>query len=294
MLEFALLLLLLLMGAMLLYRRTPSPEDYTILQRDYAHGGAYGDLLRERAPLVLRNVPYAWTQPWTTVRTARATWPVFAPSLPSGAPVRLSWTEWLHAPSSDPATLGAPMNVEDLARAAGLKAVARAAAEALRPRWSWLPGGAALGRVEARLARPDQVDGLRKTTAAATVVVATDGAPLRLWLCHAASAEAPGRLPSPPEGVDPWRLSAREAPWAVELKYVEAVLRPGTALVLPPHMYVAATTHSSTNETHETQAPEAVAARVHADGAWYYVFECHSAASYVASAVHRAARSAKR
>ena len=262
-LESLFILLLLMVFVIIFYRA--AIHEYTILQKDWdTEDVKWAELLGERAPLVVRQVPKTWSRLWTRGRTAKFGWPVV---LQEKSRMRTSWSAWLN---SKPVAGQKMLNEGDLATAAGLYDQALDMGFQFR-RPLWLPGSFSLAGLRAGVIPPSHgVVGLRKTTAEATCWLATDGRPMRIWIAHEGATKGGEYLPPNPYGRDPWTLKPEETPWISELKFLEIRLRPGNLFILPPHWWVALRCD---------EADDSVAG----DGSWYWTCEYHSAISLLAS-----------
>jgi hypothetical protein len=272
-LESIFVILLILVFVVIFYRA--AIHEYTILQKDWSTAAdeevKWSELLGERAPLVVRNVPKQWTRLWTRARTAKFGWPVVLEE--RGKRVRTSWSTWLQS-KPGAADKQHIMNEADLASAAGLYDQAVDAGLQFR-RPLWLPGSIAMSRLTAHVIPPAEGNfvGLRKTTAEATCWVATDGTPLLFWIAHEGATKGGDYLPKNPYGRDPWTLKPEESPWISELKFMEIRLRPGHMFILPPHWWVALRCDANSAEPA-------------LNGSWFWTCEFHSAVSWVATRFH--------
>lgn len=267
-LESLFIILLLLVFSVIFYRS--AIHEYTILQRNWdSEDVKWAALLGEKAPLIIRQVPTAWTKLWTQKRTAKFGWPAVISE--KGQRSRTNWSTWITAKNN---TLSGKrlINEPDLAIAAGLPDQAAEVALNLRSPY-WLPGSFAVKNLTASVIAPinGAFIGLRKTTAEATAWVATDGPPLTVWLAHEGATKGGSYLPKNPHGRDPWRLKPEESPWISELKFLEVRLRAGNMLVLPAHWWVA------------FKCEESNPGGMVGEGSWFWTAEFHSPISWMAS-----------
>jgi hypothetical protein len=138
-------------------------------------------------------------------------------------------------------------------------------------RWSWIP--AHLTQTTVHVLGPTDIRQVQKTTAASTLLQATDGAPLTLWLAHEGAVPAkviPALLQK-----DPWSLTADAVPWISEVKFVEIRLRPGNAIAIPTHWYWAA----------KPQPGDVGSMSCMADGSWFWIAEFQTPISWLVSKV---------
>ena len=74
-LESLFIILLIIVFTVIFYRA--AIHEYTILQKDWsAEDAKWTELISERAPLIVRDVPADWTRLWTNSRTGKFGWPV--------------------------------------------------------------------------------------------------------------------------------------------------------------------------------------------------------------------------
>lgn len=265
-LESLFVVLLILIFTVIFYRA--AIHEYTIIQKDWSSIDVnWTDLISERAPLIIRDVPVDWTRLWTNNRTGKFGWPVV---LEDGKrKSRSSWSIFLQSKTNNRISNG---NI--LAETAGLLEQATVISNEFR-RPFWLPGSFAVGKTTANIIKPTSTDfiGLKKTTAEATCWVSTDGSPIRIWLAHEGATKGGEWLPNNPYGRDPWALKPEETPWISELKFLEVRLRPGNMLILPPHWWIAL---RCLNEEGSAVS----------SGSWYWTSEFHSPISLVATSFH--------
>jgi len=267
-LESLFVVLLILVLTVIFYRA--ALHEYTILQKNWdSEDTKWSNLLSERAPLVVREVPKPWIKLWTAARTSKFGWPVVIQD--GKQRVRSSLSIWLQAKATPQQKI---VNTADISDTAGLYEQATDIAIHFR-RPFWLPGSFAVNNVSCNIIPPTEHSfvGLKKTTAEATCWVATDGAPLRIWISHEGATKGGDWLPANPYGRNPWTFKAEETPWISELKFLEVLLRPGNMFILPPHWWVALRCY----EPDDTK---------NINGAWYWSCEFQSPISWVASRFH--------
>lgn len=263
-LELVLVALLVVGFLLIAYKR--AVNEFQILQKDWTPNIEWSPLLHEALPLVIRNIDDGWRGTgWTRKATAHKTWPIRV--VRNGQPMRATWDKWIASPPGQPAIT----NMSEIAATQNLPV--HAWLDGGFRRWSWLPAGSVQSQVgvlgpTTRAALPAS-----KTTAAATILVPTDGAPLQVWLAHEGAVPTSVTL----AGRDPWSITAEEAPWISEVKYVELRLRPGNALVIPTHWWWSA----------RPQLPVVADKPTMGDGSWYWLAEFHTPISRLVSAVSR-------
>ena len=232
-------------------------HEFMILQKEYRPDMNWSELLGEQVPLVIRNVPRTWLGSWTRVNTMHRPWDVYVSGV-DGKKLKTTWKDWLQTPDAL-----VPQNAEEIARHAKLStAIEHMYADGFR-RWSWLPSFQT--RATAHVLAQRDVMALQKNRAESTLIMATDGAPIELWLAH--EGAIPSHIVEDMMGKDPWAITANEIPWIGEVKYVEIKLRPGNAVSIPSHWYYAI--------RRDPSSP--------ADSAWYWLSRHHTAMSWVAS-----------
>lgn len=258
----SLLVILLILGFLVMAYKG-AVHEFQILQKDWAPNIDWSSLLSEQLPIVIRNVASEWRgAAWTRAATAQKSWPIHVRTT-NGSLMRGAWGPWLTSPPGEPAI----QNLDEIA--AFVDVPLHAWTDGGFRRWSWLPTGLGAQKHVGILGPSDDaVQPLRKTVAAATVLVATDGAPLQVWLAHE------GAIPAsvPLENQDPWRSTA---PWIGEVKFIEMRLRPGNALVLPPHWWYALRPEIDVFGSYATMA----------EGSWWFTAEFHTPVSALVATV---------
>ncbi len=256
------LLVILLLVAFFLVAYKGAIHEFQILQKDWAPNIDWSSLLSEQLPLVIRNVDGSWKGGWGK-SLAKKPWPIQVRK--DNQVFKGKWNEWLASPPGQP-----PIVEESMWEIAELQ---RPPVETWEDggfrRPTWIP--AHLLRPSVHVLAEDSVQAVRKTTAAATVIQATDGVPLQVWLAHEGAIPASVSL----EGANPWALTQDQVPWIQEVKFIEIKLRPGNALVVPTHWYYALKPTLSAVGDQPTMA----------DGAWYWIAPFHSPVSWGVSQV---------
>jgi hypothetical protein len=96
--------------------------------------------------------------------------------------------------------------------------------------WWWLPG---IYDTSVDILKGNAVVGLSWVTAERQWIGCSHGGPLTIWLVH--SRYRPFLPTQPTEPVDPWALSAKEAPWIGRVQYIEVMVKQGWCLGIPAH-----------------------------------------------------------
>ncbi len=268
MLEALLVVLLIFVFFMVAYKG--AVHEFQILQKDWKPTIDWSALLGEQLPLVLRNVDPSWQGTWTRRAVATKSWPIQVRK--DGKVFKTRWNEWLAAPPGQP-----PLTRTSLHEISQIVAPPISLWEdGGFHRWSWIP--AHLTTTTAHVLTG--VLPVRRSTAAATLLQATDGVPLQIWLAHEGAVPAQAAILNR----DPWSLTAEQVPWISEVKFVEIRLRPGNALVIPTHWYWAARMEGSVASVGSVGSM--------GDGSWFWIADWQTPISWLVSQVGN--RDAKR
>ncbi len=257
MLEAVLVVLLILVFLLVAYKG--AAHEFQILQKDWKPTIDWSALLAEQLPLVIRNVDPAWQGAWTRKATASKPWPIQVRK--NGALFKTRWNEWIAAPPGQPAPT--PESLHEITQLT--QPPISLWEDGNFRRWSWIP--AHLTAAGVHVLGPGGIRLVQHTTAAATLLQATDGAPLQIWLAHEGAVPAKVSL----VGRDPWSLTADQVPWISEVKFIEIRLRPGNALTIPTHWYWA--------------ARPALSGETMGDGSWYWIANWQTPVSWLVSKV---------
>lgn len=247
---FEIILIVILLFGLCVLGYRGAIHEFQILQREYEPDVNWSEPLSEHLPLVIRNLPRAQAGNWTLERTQTRTWPVRVKN--EQKILRTSWDKWIKHPEH---TL---QNGKELGVYAKLDKTVGNWMDIRR--WFWLPPS--FTSPQACILPDSQYVGITKTSAEATVLVATDGNPLEIWISH--EGGIPAAFVEDLVGKNPWIQTTNEIPDIHEVKYIEILLRPNNALVIPSHWWYAI--RSSETGT-----------------SWYWTAEFHSPVSFVAT-----------
>lgn len=221
---------LLVLGLCVLFYRG-AVHEFQILQKDYEPEMNWSEVLSEELPLVIRGLPRNWIGGWSDRITGKRTWKTVVRDPETGRKMRTSWANFVATPAPRPILV----NSDEISEASRLPHTLSNWRDDGFSRWSWLPTPVSVPTPD--LLSAAEFRGVAKTTAEFTALVATDGAPLEIWLAH--EGAIPPKVAEDLVGKDPWIQTTNTIPWIDEVKYVEIKLRPGNALVIPRHWWVA-------------------------------------------------------
>jgi hypothetical protein len=250
-LELLILILIALGLCLMVYRG--AIHEFQILQREYVPNNNWGELISEQLPIVIRGLPKSWQGVWSHAKTANKTWSLMVKDK-AGKKFRTTWANWVNDRKHTPASMDEISDVAKLQTAVEFWHL-----EGFK-HWSWLPAQ----RPSANVLGPAEYIGLTRTVPEYTAIVATDGAPLEIWLAH--EGAIPSNVVNELLRKDPWNQTTDNIPWISEVKYVEIKLRPGNAVVIPRHWYYALRPSE-------------------ANDAWYWTAPFHSPISWMVSKV---------
>lgn len=256
---FAEILFVLLVIAICVMAYNGAVHEFQILQKDYSPDMDWSAVLSEELPVVLRTLPRDWLGKWTHAATGHKPWTLTVRDA-DGRRFRTQWAQWLQTPSERMQPTSESM--EEIARVAKLDTTQACWTSDGFRRWSWLPTGTPVAHVLGSSSGAAAIT-LCKTVAEYTVYVATDGAPIELWVAH--EGAVPANVVPHILHTDPWTLTAEQVPWISEVKYVEIKIRPGHAVAIPRHWYVAVR-NSSSNSNEEGSGADA----------WCWIGEFHT------------------
>lgn len=242
-LEFLFVCLLLFAIALISYKS--AVHEYEILQRDFSDDVVWSDLLSENLPIVVRNIPKSWIGGWVAVRHVNRPYEIHVRD-ETGKRLKTTFYSWLQSPKNTTYLETIPdvrLNTSTPISEVGFS------------RWFYIPHLYTEPRALSNLS----VVPLKETIAEYTILVATDGEPITLWLAHEGALTNIDIL-----GKDPWSITSQEYPTIGDVKYIEIRLRPGNAIGIPKHWYYAVK-----NEGEEAS--------------WYYIADLHSPVSWIMS-----------
>lgn len=203
-------------------------HEFQILQKDFdTNTDDWSDLLSEQLPLVIRSIPKTWLGGWTRKQTEKKSWQIFVRM--NGKKLKTTWTNWIQTPSPR----AFPENMQEIAQVARLNhSFSNWSADGFR-RWFWLP----TQTPEPFILHGNDFLGVHAVTEESVTIVATDGAPIELWLAH--EGAIPSNVSEDLLGKNPWIQTTEDIPWIGEVKFIEIKLRPGNAVVVPCHWWYA-------------------------------------------------------
>lgn len=259
-LELLLLFVIIIGIAVLFYRG--AVHEFQILQHDWSDELNWATLLSERAPLVIRNIPVELVGGWRKNAVARRSWPILLHN--NEGRVRIPCSDWILTPVAQVKDREIE-NGERVAGSAGISELVQELRTAGLYRWTWIPTSSS----SVHLLSPNETAcwPLQQVRSDCKWIVSTDGTPLRLWLAHEGSIPAEMNL----EGHNPWMLTTKEFPWIVDVKFMELRLRPGCAILLPTHWWVAA----------RPELPVVSDAPTVGDGSWFWTADLDTPVSWI-------------
>jgi hypothetical protein len=225
-LEFIILCILVLAVCIIAYRG--SNHEFQILQREYIAQTPWDELLNEQLPIVIRVLPKSLLGGWTEARTAAKRWPVTVLDKDTQRRYKTTWDTYLREN-----TLNQPVNMDEIATIAQLDGTLQNWTADGFHKWYWVPTSVPKPVV----AQPSYVQGVTHALAEATLITNTEGGPLHIWLAH--SGAIPSNVIKSLLKKNPWTQTTDDIPWISEVKYIEIILRPGNALLVPRHWYYA-------------------------------------------------------
>jgi len=223
---FELLFLTLLILGVCIVAYRGAIHEFQILQRDYEPNMTWKDLISEQLPIVIRNIPKYWIGGWTQSNTENKTWTTIVRE--KGRGFRTTWNVWIQGSHTT-----MPENIQDIVTAMKLQNTSEHMIADGFSHWSWIPHY----RVNPHVLPVKGFRGVRKTVAEFTGIIATDGAPIELWIAH--EGAIPPTVSTPLTGKNPWEQTTTEIPWIDTVKYIEIKLRPGNAIFIPRHWWYA-------------------------------------------------------
>ena len=247
-----LLFIFILVLAISVFAYRGSNQEFQILQRDYITHTPWDELLNEQLPVVIRSLPKSLQGGWNESRTATKRWPVVVLDNENRR-YKTTWDTYLKEQ-----TYNQPINSDELAEIAKLNETLQNWSADGFHKWYWVPTSTPVPVV----AQPSYTQGVTKSVAEATLISNNEGGALHIWLAH--SGAIPTNVISDLLGKNPWIQTTDDIPWISEVKYVEIIVRPGNALLVPRHWYY------SIQASDSNPSPT-----------WYWVGEFHSPISWV-------------
>jgi hypothetical protein len=247
-LEFVIVCILVLAVCIMAYRG--ANHEFQILQREYIAQTPWDELLNEQLPVVIRGLPKSLLGGWTEARTYTKRWPVTVLDTETQRRYKTTWDAYLQEQ-----TLHQPINMGDIAAMTKLDETLHNWTADGFHKWYWVPTSLPTPVV----AQPSYVMGVKHALAEATLLTNTEGGPLHVWLAHGGAI--PRNVIPSLLGKNPWTQTTDDIPWIGEVKYVEIIVRPGNALLIPRHWYYAVASNESPT--------------------WYWIGEFHSPVSWM-------------
>jgi hypothetical protein len=222
--ELAVIVALIFLFGVLFYKQRR--EDISILQIESQQLPTSTELFSEKQPLIVRGAapPQGLTAEGLKQIPRLASFPVGTVSL----------SETIAAPSllgSYGLALQTPEQREQLAEELSIPIWAGITWKSVFAPTTWL--GSVAGTLKSQMMIGGQ--GLSRAVGLYTLILPTDGT----YTVSLLSKSSEQYLPTPKEKWlyrYPTTMSVNDTPLIAELKYIDIVLRPGTGLILPPHL----------------------------------------------------------
>jgi hypothetical protein len=270
-LELILITLVIVGIALLMYRG--AIHEFQINQKDYNEESNWGDLISEKVPLVIRNVPDGLVNNWSLKKTKNKSWPVLLSE--RGSTIRTNWNNWIQTVINKDTVEKIHKkykNGERLAQSANLSETVNEWRDSGFNRLVWIPNGfktngVVLPPIESAFSPLTQVK------SDSLLLVCSDGCNMNLWLAHEGSI--PSGIEKDMLGKNPWTLTSENIPWIVDVKYVEIRLKPKQAVIIPSHWYYAV----------KPDLPIVASEPTVGNGCWYYTSEFHTIISWLVNKV---------
>lgn len=195
--------------------------EFRINQMEWTQKDNLHTLLREKVPLVVRGLPSAtiWTHQDVSSRTCFQDLPIFQET---------SLQEWIATTTPEVTCPWKDSQAEKIGARCGISIWAKKWLDSVMLpsflRW-WISPlyHCWTGRV-----------GLRRLFATWNVILPVDGSIIVSILPETAESS----LPQPWMGCFPTELTPKDTPFLADIKYIDIVVRPGNALIMPPHWFV--------------------------------------------------------
>ena len=195
--------------------------EFRINQVEWGKRDTLQDAIQERVPTVLRGIPQAkfWTQEDVMMRASYGTVSVFDNQ---GLP------EWLTSTTSDSECPWTTEHASSIASVSGLITWAE----------RWINENV-LSPIESYWYYPKYLcfagsKGLHKTVAPYTLLTPTEGE----IIVNIMPENVAHALPVVWKGTFPSELTQYDTPFINDLKFMDIIIRPGTALIMPAHWFI--------------------------------------------------------
>ena len=224
---FEVLFLFLLIAGLCVIAYRGAVHEFQILQKDYDPSANWTEMMNEQLPIVIRNIPKHWLGSWTQTKTSQKTWEILVCDHDKKK-FKTTWGAWLQTPNNT-----TPVNLQECATSAKLLTTFQHWQGDGVHQWYHLP----VATPTPYVFQPTNHIGLRKVVSDFSIIAATDGLPLELWIAH--EGAIPNNVKDDIVGKDPWIQTTDTIPWIGDVKYIEIKLRPGNAILLPRHWWYA-------------------------------------------------------
>lgn len=204
--------------------------EFRINQMEWTQKENIHSLLHEKIPLVVRGLPPAtiWTHQDVLTRSCFQDLPIFQ---------EMNLQEWIASTSHDTICPWKDSQAEKIGSVCGISIWSKKWVEPVLLtsflRW-WISPiyQCWAGRV-----------GLKRLFATWTVILPVDGAIIVSILPESVESS----LPVPWLGCFPSELTPKDTPFLSDIKFIDIVVRPGNALIMPPHWFVSWIGESTTS-----------------------------------------------
>jgi hypothetical protein len=258
---FEVLFLILLVFGLCVIAYRGAVHEFQILQKDYEPNQVWIDMMNEQLPIVIRDIPAHWIGNWSHSKTANKTWEILvsSPAEQSGKnkKFKTTWNTWLQTPNNT-----TPTSLQECATSIKLRNTFQHWQGEGWHQWYMLP----VETPTPYVFQANNILGLRKGISDFSVIVASDGVPVELWIAH--EGAIPDKVKHDILYKDPWTLTTKEVPWIGDVKYIEIKLRPGNAILIPRHWWYAVRSAQD-----DTSAPFS----------WFWKGDFHGPVSWLAS-----------
>jgi|APCry1669189034_1035192.scaffolds.fasta_scaffold75999_2 hypothetical protein len=218
-----LLVLLLLAGVISVVLWYQSFQEFTILQVDYSPTAT---IPSEKVPIVLRGLPQAYKQFWSSTYATQSSLPVLNKDNTRTILKEYAVITATEGPSKKQYHT---LTATELANRFHIHSKFMDSLLFMKEYW-YLPIYPVTSPAQLWVLPSAEVVGLQRTLAERTVLTVHEGSAI-VWL---ARETIPIKDIVSLQEKDPWSLSVRDFPFINDLQYIEVVLRAGNALILPP------------------------------------------------------------